>query len=906
MAPPPTTVDGLDDRLRPQRPDLTTRWFGLDNKRGMSDDRVPDIRRLLSDLADRMPMSEAEFRYRVEPLRAARETAVPLLLDLLGGESSVHGMAAAALHEIATPADTQTLTKAFRDPKRSERARAEIAQVLTGVAADQLERLLEPEEIRYLSLLSIDTLLDRLRDRTGMAQVVELYRGSPPGERRALLDAISVATARPHAQVRLGTALDPLFPHESDEALRTLMIQRVADRGEPAGARALRRWLARAHGAERRRVLEALRRLEHLGIRPAARSLEAWVSGADATGSFNVGISFPGALELRDIVLACISVDAGLRAVNLVTAVAPETTGEIGRALEEGQAIPVAPIDVPAALHHIEAARRRTIELGRALPEGFTLAMPYLRRPLAVAKPAAPASVVPRAPRGQLATLLDAPAYATWTFGGAELSMPRSLAGEGAPTSHRLRAAARTALRDLEGSAAAARLVAMLRHQSGVHRLRSETSLAARSLAAAREIEERGLSASGFARRMVERSMVASLIHGPKVPRSDVRDGFKRTIEETTALRRRAVATLDLAEALYRQLENLNERAAPSDRLTLAQMEAMAMAAAGACVEEFSRDASEQARLPGMEVPQTAPSAVVRRRIRGDGTRIRLEQRIRAEITVLTATPELAARLAAALVSAGRWFAEEVCLRRCRRGCLLDPESDGRALFFDRAHPAGLDLVPTSAESGRSAGGLALRQHLARRLDERIVVAAAFLEALEKLGLPARGDDRSRLRRAGELLERLRALRREVERIEEDPAWLYALVEETEQLVREVRTLHKHLLGAALGRLVPKPRQFESFQPYPQALVAWRRLERQTRRLGLIGLPLRSLHAAIDRFTSSAPLLALLRAVGEPSSAVALRRLDEATVEFWTHTPRSTLGSRTPAQTADPSTPSSL
>ncbi|HSD10970.1 MAG TPA: hypothetical protein VLF14_08295, partial [Candidatus Binatia bacterium] len=324
-----------------------------------------------------------------------------------------------------------------------------------------------------------------------------------------------------------------------------------------------------------------------------------------------------------------------------------------------------------------------------------------------------------------------------------------------------------------------------------------------------------------------------------------------------------------------------------------------AIASGRVCVEEFSRDASQQSRLPGMEAPQTAPAAVVRRRIRGHGTRVRLEQRIGAEITALTASPQSAARLAAALVSAGRWFAEEVCLRRCRRACLLDPDSDGRALFFDRGHPAGLDLIPTSAECGRSAGGLALRRHLARLLDERIVVAETFLEALEQLGLPARGDHRSRLRRASELLERLRALRREVEHIEEDPAWLYALVEEAEQLVRELRALHRHLLCAALGRLAPRPEQFEAFQLYPQALVAWRRLERQTRRLGLIGLPSRSLHAAVDRLTSSVSLLALLRAVGEPASVGALRRLDEATAQFWAHTPRSALGSRTPAQAGD-------
>ena len=46
------------------------------------------------------------------------------------------------------------------------------------------------------------------------------------------------------------------------------------------------------------------------------------MSGVDATGSFNVGISFPGPLELRDIVLASISVDTGLRAMNVLSAVA--------------------------------------------------------------------------------------------------------------------------------------------------------------------------------------------------------------------------------------------------------------------------------------------------------------------------------------------------------------------------------------------------------------------------------------------------------------------------------------------------------------------------------------------------------------------------------------------------------
>ena len=66
--------------------------------------------------------------------------------------------------------------------------------------------------------------------------------------------AIGYATGRPHARIRLGTALDALFAHEEDEALRALMIRRTSERSEPASARALARWLGHLHGAERRRT----------------------------------------------------------------------------------------------------------------------------------------------------------------------------------------------------------------------------------------------------------------------------------------------------------------------------------------------------------------------------------------------------------------------------------------------------------------------------------------------------------------------------------------------------------------------------------------------------------------------------------------------------------------------------
>ncbi|MGH7821285.1 MAG: hypothetical protein ACREQ9_16090, partial [Candidatus Binatia bacterium] len=306
----------------------------------MADDVDSSVQQVFSELCECPPMSEEEFRFRLEPLRRLRDGAIPILLDHLGAEDSLHDLAAATLHELAAPQDLDRLLAAFRDPARPERARAEIAQVLAGVAGTRLATLLAPDELARLSALSLETLLARYRDRAGVAQVVSLYRQSSPADRRALLDAIEAATRGNGAPVRLGGALDPLFSEETDPELRTLMIRRLGTRAEAASARSLARWVAECHGEERRLAKEALRRLARLGIRTPARegAPAAWISGADGTGCYNVGISFPTALGLRDVLLACIGVEAGLRAVSLLAAVEKESVAEIRSSLEVGQA----------------------------------------------------------------------------------------------------------------------------------------------------------------------------------------------------------------------------------------------------------------------------------------------------------------------------------------------------------------------------------------------------------------------------------------------------------------------------------------------------------------------------------------------------------------------------------------
>src|SRR5919109_4691671 len=109
----------------------------------MSDNAAADVGRLLADIAEQMPVSEAEFRFRIEPLRAERERAVQALLELLASDPPVHGLAVSALHELVVDADTDRLIGAFRDHRSSEQARAEIAQLIAAVAADRIEQLLD-------------------------------------------------------------------------------------------------------------------------------------------------------------------------------------------------------------------------------------------------------------------------------------------------------------------------------------------------------------------------------------------------------------------------------------------------------------------------------------------------------------------------------------------------------------------------------------------------------------------------------------------------------------------------------------------------------------------------------------------------------------------------------------------
>jgi hypothetical protein len=256
-----------------------------------------------------------------------------------------------------------------------------------------------------------------------------------------------------------------------------------------------------------------------------------------------------------------------------------------------------------------------------------------------------------------------------------------------------------------------------------------------------------------------------------------------------------------------------------------------------------------------------------------------------------------ASATAAALTRTAQWFAEEVCLRRCRRGCLLEPEEDGRALFFSRRHPAGLDAArgEGDASDGDWPGRRALRAHLSRRLDERIATGEAFLTAFDQLGLATRGGARARAERARELVRRLQASRRNVDRIDEDPGWLYAMVEEHGQIVRELGDLCRHLLGTALVTLAPSGEQFAGFEPYTAALAAWRRVERLVRRLGLTGIPLRSLHAAADRLDGSPAIVALLYGASGIDGPIDAK-VAQALRDFWMHTPRSALGGKTPAQ----------
>src|SRR5262249_8801589 len=127
----PTTGRGLT--FRGPHPD----------KARMAEEVSDAVRRLLAELAARTQLSDAELRYRLEPLRAHRGHCVAVLVELLREDGPAHRLVAAALHELATSDDTETLVAAFRDRRGSERTRADLAQILAGVAADRLEGLLD-------------------------------------------------------------------------------------------------------------------------------------------------------------------------------------------------------------------------------------------------------------------------------------------------------------------------------------------------------------------------------------------------------------------------------------------------------------------------------------------------------------------------------------------------------------------------------------------------------------------------------------------------------------------------------------------------------------------------------------------------------------------------------------------
>jgi len=591
----------------------------------------------------------------------------------------------------------RSLTEAFREANRSDRARADIAQVLTAVAADDLERLLRPEEIQDLSLLSIDTLLERSARSRRYRAGGRALSGSSRNERRALLDAIGFANQ------------PPAGPRPSRRGARCALCprgRRVAARAhDPSlvGARRARerpraRALARSH--PRQRASERAR-----GAPPArpprSSSGDAQPRSLDERRRHDRELqrrhpSFP---RRSSSAISCSPASASrpaLRAVNLITAVSSDTAGEIGKALEEGQSIPVTSIDVPTGS---PPDRGRAAANDRARAErcrtGTAKQRRYLRRPLAVARSlaaASPAATGFTEPPSR-ASPSSAP-YAGWMFGEGELAVPKALAGDAALSSRRIQAAGRSALRALAGTPTAKRLAAMLRHQSEIHRLRSETLLAGRSLAAAHDIEQHGLEASPFARRMVERSMLARLLQRP----ADAARRRARSLQANDRGARRAQPSRRRHARSRRGAlspDREPERALRAGRSPDARADGIDRARGGEiAANELSRDASEQARLPGMERPETTSLAKVRRRVNAETTVSTIERGVRrGDRRPRPASPNRPKqRLAEALAGTARWFADEICLRRCRRECLLAPELDGRDLFFLRSHPAGIDF----------------------------------------------------------------------------------------------------------------------------------------------------------------------------------------------------------------------
>jgi hypothetical protein len=254
-------------------------------------------------------------------------------------------------------------------------------------------------------------------------------------------------------------------------------------------------------------------------------------------------------------------------------------------------------------------------------------------------------------------------------------------------------------------------------------------------------------------------------------------------------------------------------------------------------------------------------------------------------------------RLASAMSAVAQWFADEICLRRCRRECLMAPEADGRDLFYAPGHPAGLDVAGRPAGEGAPSPVAAPPwRHLERRFDETIRSTAAAVDALAALGFVPRGGDRAAYRRLLDTAARLRAARRELAALGDDAASIYSYVDEAHTLESELHALERQLAVVALRATPPRREQFAAFRPYPAATLAARRFARELARLGLHEVEVASVQAALDRLDSPAPVLALLRGAARPGSTRQARAIAERLTDLSDHTPRTRLDSRTPSQ----------
>ncbi len=474
-----------------------------------------EIRQAVEKLFADPPLNDGELRHRMKTLDAGKTRRC--LIDMLEQEQveeSYEFLFRAMMMQIGLGDRSERLFRIVVDSGYSVLIRGIAVSLLTDLEPDDMERLsgeLPPEELVAMSELSLLLLFRYHRHDPDFGKIIrQTLEETPPDETTRMYMFELMERSRLEMTASAVSSYREALMSRKISKLHKRMLEIVGAEGGDEAVRLLERYKKSARGAAlKREASKALLRARSNAIGAPKTQAEdisgyAYLSPCDGQGAF----ALLGVLENRDrtytVADLVIRLTGDIRDGFLLPCIQEKEIEELVGEIASGGGFELVRVPLSAVAGMVAMAEKRTVELGKTIPEDSRPAVELFHKVSADA--VEPDNEIESRGRPALSDtrrLFRRPEYAqSWFFDRGDLEA----AGVEAPGGRLTKKWKTEAAAQLGETSMKARLLAMIGHMSLWHAWHNDPDTAALCRALAEEMSE-DFKSSSLVHVMLEHSM---------------------------------------------------------------------------------------------------------------------------------------------------------------------------------------------------------------------------------------------------------------------------------------------------------------------------------------------------------------------------------------------------------------